>query len=124
MMKKMILIMTMMMAGVTVLQAQTTTPVYIAPVYPNGVSTYQEHGQQGNEMYQNNSQWYNKDNVPPQVTFPSSNGQYSQPGNSNAVNARLYDGNVVPAGTVYDSGVPAGNAGTYPSTGSDAFIRD
>lgn len=124
-MKRMTLIAAMMITGSTAIYAQSTTPVYLDNTSPVTTNVYAEHGQQGNEMFQNNSQWYNKDNTPPNSIAPSSNAQYNQPGNSNPLNNQMYNGNTssTPAGSTYDYGLPVQNSGSSPSGGSDTYVR-
>jgi len=53
---------------------------------------YSNYADQGRAMYQNNSQFYNKDNI---LTsdVPRGNGDYTQPGNSNPINHDIYSNN-------------------------------
>lgn len=50
---------------------------------------YSNYASQGSASYQNNSQFYNKDNVL-SSPVPRGNGDYTQPGNSNSVNHNMY----------------------------------
>ena len=125
-MKQMILAAAMMIVGSTAIYAQSSTPVYLNNPTPVTTNVYAEHGEQGNEMFQNNSQWYNKDNTPPNSIAPSSNAQYNQPGNSNSLNNQMYNGNTsssTSAGSTYDYGLPVQNSSSSPSGGSDTYIK-
>ena len=56
------------------------------------MDTYSNHADQGRATYQNNSQFYNKDNVLSSAA-PRGNGDYYQPGNSNPINHDIYSNN-------------------------------
>jgi len=112
-MKKMMMII-LISLGMTEAKAQQgKSPVIVndAPTLFNTASNgYYDYADQGKRMYENNSQFYNKDNVQTH-TFPTSNGQYIKPGNSNPMNQELYQGAQAPSGTIYSGYVPVRDYG-------------
>ncbi len=78
---------------------------------------YEEHGQQGREMYQNNSHFYNKDNVLQNRT-PVGNGFYHRPGYSNPINREMHEGPGAPSTIIYNGYIPVRQVGgTRPERG-------
>jgi hypothetical protein len=89
--------------------------VYDAPsIYNQANIGYRDYADQGSRMYENNNQFYNKDNF---ITnpVPVGNGDYVQPGNSTPVNYEMYESAPAPSGTIYSGYVPVRQYGNSSS---------
>lgn len=98
-MKKNILLLTTSIALITgsasAQNSQIQYPQQSTAKSPQPLSNYQDYQQQGADNYQNNAEWYNKDNVTDQG-FQSPAGNYISPGNSNPQNSSLYQPEIKP----------------------------
>jgi len=102
-------------------QGKDPVTVNDAPtLFNTSYNAYYDYADQGSRMYENNSQFYNKDNTITNV-IPVSNGQYIQPGNSNPVNQDMYQGSPAPSGTIYSGYIPVKDYGN--STEARDYIR-
>lgn len=74
-------------------------------VFNRSFDTYKNYADQGNAIYINNSQFYNKDNF---ITnpFPRGNGEYTQPSNSNPINQNMNQQTPTPSGIIYSGYIP------------------
>ncbi|RYY26978.1 MAG: hypothetical protein EOO04_10025 [Chitinophagaceae bacterium] len=83
-------------------------PIYLdngPTVFEYNYDPYYSYADQGQAMYQNNSQFYNKDNVL-RSPSPVGNGQYVTPGNSNPLNQNLYRNEETSTVILYNGHVP------------------
>jgi hypothetical protein len=109
----MILIAASLISGAAYAQDQKR-PVIVenAPTLSNfQTAPYKDYSDQGRRMYENNSQFYNKDNIITNA-IPVGNGDYTQPGNSNPINQDMYEDITVPSGTIYSGYIPVRQYGT------------
>jgi hypothetical protein len=113
-MKKMLLITVAFLIGISAYAQNQKPPVIVedAPtIFTWDHNPYLEFADQGNRMYINNSQFYNKDNILQNRGIPASNGMYVAPGNSNPINKEMYQGPAAPSGTIYSGHIPVRDYG-------------
>jgi hypothetical protein len=111
-MKKIVLL-SMLVAGAWY-GANAQQPTVVITPEPDRMSEIpQTHIQVSNEMYQNHSQFYNKDNrIDPSKTYMTGNGTYWVPGYSNSANRNMHTQNgLAPNTSVNPQG--AGPVNTY-----------
>lgn len=114
-MKRMVLITTTFLIATSASAQYHKIPVIVDDVpsiFTLAPIPYLEFADQGNRMYINNSQFYNKDNVLRSRGIPPSNGMYVTPGNSNPINREMYQGVPAPSGTIYSGHVPVREYGS------------
>src|SRR5690606_34108689 len=74
-------------------------------VFHTRVDPYYNYADQGNASYINNSQFYNQGNHFSN-SFPSGNGFYPQPGNSNPVNHEMNSRSPMEPTTIFNGDIP------------------
>ena len=108
-------------SAVSALSQDQKSPIIVenAPTIFNiSYNPYYSYADQGQPTYINNSHFYNQSNTI-YNHFPTGNGNYINPGNSNSLNSDLYRGEFIRSGIIYSGYVPVKTFGNVNMLGQE-----